>query len=796
MKTTLITAVAALVVGMGIPSLTSNHHAKLRAVSFDNNDYYSLLSTAIDASNSNNFEDNKNPQMFDSDNAVFKKNVSSRKDVDTYASNISSTSAYEFSEKYAQTFSTSLDTYIQVSGVTTDVSGKFDTKVKTESWKQKIESYEYYYWFAQKYIVNVDWKTPEINQALSSTFKDELKLVDSVLSAKALLREYGTHVYKNYVLGGKMEITKYFTQDASYELSDSEKSVAASLNVIVDAAKVDAKISGSVNLSSYESNSSSSSKYFSKLSYHAYGGDTNGAMNASDLFQYKTQFGTGTSSGFLYEAWTNSFNNDDVPLKVVQTRNPVAIWDILDATSYASQIQWLKKAWDNMCYESYATKCEQFGIPCNYIDSLTYTSGGANIKVVPSGTSVSLPENTSVKINLSNLVKGEFSPDQYALKVDPDSVATLTDDTITINSGTVGRSFNIVLEVEGIKTYSLLVRVKKESLGGGYGTKEQPYLINSKSDLLSVLQDLSASDCNYQLANDIDLGGEKVDVAGSGTSSAFMGTFDGNGFAIKNCTVKTSNISNGFPYIGLFGKNNGTIKNLTLDNVRCINKGLAVINNENITLSAGVLVGYNAGVIHNCVVKNSAIRISTRSDKKSTIINVGGIAGCSEGLIEYSAFTNGNIYGIAMNDKGLIHIGGIAGQLSGAKILKSYVNQSNINAFNAGKKQIFRLGGIVGSMEPRTAAEASSINPKLSICLVYSVSKNQEGDMVGGMAGAAMQGEFSNCYFAARKDVAVAGKPMNNCTRMDSVSLSLLPSVFRDEWMDAPEGPVLIMHKR
>ncbi len=70
------------------------------------------------------------------------------------------------------------------------------------------------------------------------------------------------------------------------------------------------------------------------------------------------------------------------------------------------------------------------------------------------------------------------------------------------------------------------------------------------------------------------------------------------------------------------------------------------------------------------------------------------------------------------------------------------------------------------------------------------------GDMVGGMAGAATQGEFSNCYFAARKDVAVVGKPMNNCTRMDSVSLSLLPSVFRDEWMDAPEGPVLIMHKR
>ena len=187
-----------------------------------------MLATAIDVSDTNTFENNKNPQIFNPTNAAFRSAVSARKDIDTYASSIESTSAYEFSQKYSKTFSSSLDTSVSVYGVTTDISGKFDTNANTESWKQKVESYEYYYWFAQKYIVNIDWKSENISDALSSSFKRELNNVNSVVSAKELLREYGTHVYNKYVLGRKLEITKYFAQDASYELSETATSVAAS----------------------------------------------------------------------------------------------------------------------------------------------------------------------------------------------------------------------------------------------------------------------------------------------------------------------------------------------------------------------------------------------------------------------------------------------------------------------------------------------------------------------------------------------------------------------------------------
>ena len=780
-------------VGIGSTPIFSKPYVA-KAVAFDSPNYYSLLATAIDVSDSNTFEDNKNPQIFDSTSSAFINAVSARKDVDTYANSIEATSAYEFSQKYSKAFSSSLDTSIGVYGVTTDVSGKFDTNVNTESWKQQIENYQYYYWFAQKYIVNIDWKDENMINALSSSFKRELSSVNSVASAKSLLREYGTHVYNTYILGGKLEISKYFTQDSSYELSETEKSVAASLNVIVDTAKVDAKVSGSVNLSTYESNSSSSSNYYSKLSYHSYGGDVNGAATASDLFQYKTQFGTGTASGFLYEAWTNSFNNEDAPLKIVSAENAVPIWDVLDKSIYSTQIPYLKKAFDNMCYESYAEKCGSFGVPCEYIESLSYTSKGTQVNIMPYSSIINLPEESTVKIKLSNLVTDNFDASNYSLQLSSDNAATLDGDILTIKSGTTGRTFDVELLTDGLKAYTLKVVVKKESLSGGYGTAQQPYLINSKQDLLSVLNDLSDSNHYYQLSRDIDMDGEKISVGGSGTSSAFTGTLDGNGHAINNCTVKANSYNNGFPYIGLFGRNDGTIKNLILDNVICLSNGLANLQNYNINLSAGILVGYNSGVISNCQVKNSAIRITANIEKSNSALNVGGIAGYSDGFIEYCAFTNGNVYGVGLKGNGSVYVGGLVGILAGSKISESYINSSTVNSYN-GDKTSFALGGLVGNMTTRTSEDTSTIKSKLSMCLVYDVDENKEGNTFGYIAGKESQGEFSNCYYKAKKELSVAGGKKNNCERKDTIKLSSLPSTFQEKWIDGDNGPILAMHK-
>ena len=296
------------------------------------------------------------------------------------------------------------------------------------------------------------------------------------------------------------------------------------------------------------------------------------------------------------------------------------------------------------------------------------------------------------------------------------------------------------------------------------------------------------------MTSDIDLEGEKIDAGGSGTSSSFKGTFDGDGYSIKNCTVKTSSFNNGFPYVGLFGRNEGTIKNLVLDNIICLTNGLVLVNSSNISLSVGIVTGYNAGVIYNCQVKNSSVRVSADIKRDDSSLNVGGVAGLSEGLIEYCAFTKGNIYGIATKGKGKVNVGGIAGTLAGSKVLESYVSLSDINAHNDNTK--FTLGGIVGSMVTRIAQDSSTISPKLSMCLVYCVTKNKNGESFGYIAGKEIKGEFSNCYYAALKEESVSGEKKSNCIRKDSLSMSVLPSVFYESWTDGTDGPVLQMHTK
>ena len=111
------------------------------AATLESEDYYKLVATAIDVSDTNAIESNKNPQIFDVSNSAFINAVSARKDSDTYASSIEAASAQEFSEKYTTLFSTTAGTSVGVldNTVSTDVRGKFETNANTESWKQKIE---------------------------------------------------------------------------------------------------------------------------------------------------------------------------------------------------------------------------------------------------------------------------------------------------------------------------------------------------------------------------------------------------------------------------------------------------------------------------------------------------------------------------------------------------------------------------------------------------------------------------------------------------------------------------------
>ena len=161
----------------------------------------------------------------------------------------------------------------------------------------------------------------------------------------------------------------------------------------------------------------------------------------------------------------------------------------------------------------------------------------------------------------------------------------------------------------------------------GDGTSSSPYLIKSTTDL-----DLLATKVNsgnayagtyFKLGADItylyaglEENGSNFIAIGKG-EHPFYGTFDGQGHSISGIRINTES-----SYQGLFSKNYGVIKNLTIDN--------AVITSSK--AHVGGIVGINCGTISNCVVTNNV---------KLTAYNYcGGVVGYNDGTISNCVVNN------------------------------------------------------------------------------------------------------------------------------------------------------------
>lgn len=99
-------------------------------------------------------------------------------------------------------------------------------------------------------------------------------------------------------------------------------------------------------------------------------------------------------------------------------------------------------------------------------------------------------------------------------------------------------------------------------------------------------------------ATDFDLANKEINLDGKDEwtpVSIIYGTFDGNGFTIKNITIKEK---------GFIENNSGTIKNLTFDAPQV----------TNLNQSTGTVVMTNSGTLSNCHVKNADWTIQGNKD--------------------------------------------------------------------------------------------------------------------------------------------------------------------------------------
>jgi len=239
----------------------------------------------------------------------------------------------------------------------------------------------------------------------------------------------------------------------------------------------------------------------------------------------------------------------------------------------------------------------------------------------------------------------------------------------------------------------------------GLGTEADPYTICTAAQLDEVRNYLSAY---HKLMQNIDMENASFERIGTNNPGpAFSGIFDGNNFSISNLSIPTPDPA--YPnWVGFFGQNDGTIKNLNLVNITVLSVGTT----EN---KVGGLAGMNnGGTIDNCSVSGTIYGA----------IDVGGLLGSQSGGTISNSHAVVTVYSSANNTGGLVGFNG------SSTITNSY---ANVSVYGGGNS----LGGLVGE------SNSSTITGSYATGLVETTAVTNG---VGGLVGVNQTGLITSSF--------------------------------------------------
>lgn len=332
----------------------------------------------------------------------------------------------------------------------------------------------------------------------------------------------------------------------------------------------------------------------------------------------------------------------------------------------------------------------------------------------------------------------------------------------------------------------------------GSGTKEDPYLIADAANLLWLQKQIPAADrvndshadvvagkytakfagMYFLQTQDIDLNGQEFMSIGyyfanAKRTASFGGTYDGQGFAIRNGKITSQNTGHGLNVNwghGLFGMIHGaTIKNIVLDNVQVEGHGVtgAIVGRAAATADDKEK-GETLNVIENCVVNANCTvtanyptsvdtaKLSADYDQAS---RAGGIVGMAYGTtVRYC------VNHAAINVPGnWVMTGGVVGSAGYNTTVEYCVNTGKITydlAIYQNKAEC-AVGGIVGFISPYSAGVVDKTlvgNTVIRNCynsgiFYFNMGENLAGNAIywGGILGGANSlskatNKIENCY--------------------------------------------------
>lgn len=269
----------------------------------------------------------------------------------------------------------------------------------------------------------------------------------------------------------------------------------------------------------------------------------------------------------------------------------------------------------------------------------------------------------------------------------------------------------------GARSGDCICRGGGYDFGGGTGTKEDPWLITSREDLIDLANRLNSdvtetnynhfNGCYFKQTADIDLTGVKWEPIGYSGGTCFSGNYDGDGHIIANA----------------------------------YSKGKADIDTEgNYSSTAGIFGWVLFGSVQNLHVKAATFEATGKNDYSF----VGGITGvCYGASIQNCLVTDSKLESKRNNNNNCA--GSIAGYSAGGTF-------ENCAAENNQVKSMAYGGGFVGEVDDDNAGittPSAFTNCYAADCKVTATTKDPQGtSFAGGFAGQITNQEptAKNCF--------------------------------------------------
>ena len=372
------------------------------------------------------------------------------------------------------------------------------------------------------------------------------------------------------------------------------------------------------------------------------------------------------------------------------------------------------------------------------IDGLTVNSDGRGIKI--DEQYVSAPAHVTL-----NVANAEFNTvKKAAIVVKSVAGATVNLENVDITNVAADADFTVWVDENSAE------HAEKVIVKGGLCKVENgdATTVHSAADL-STLAEMINDNADYAemeivLGSDIDLAtlapATRSALASNwtpvGTSeNPFKGTFDGNGYTIKNLALVETEAKEGKAYIGFFGyAQDATIKNVTFENVYINIPCLDIDHSQgHIGAVAGSLEG--TSTIENVTVKGDITVYTTQTANGASRVAV--VAGGNT----YGNVTMKNVHVIANEGSSLIannNVGALAGQLQNKMYFENCSSNINVTANK------FFAGGLVGI----AAGDSKFVNCHTTgdVAVVAGrEGRHNDEYRVGGIAGGWADGKTKVC---------------------------------------------------